>query len=1077
MTQDIRPDSAAVLKGLKDFQRKTVDYVFKRLYEDEKPARRFLIADEVGLGKTLVARGLIARAIDRLWSDNVERIDVIYICSNADIARQNINRLNVTGGEDFEIATRITLLPIHLRDLKKNRLNFVSFTPGTSFNLQSGLGKAEERALLYWLLDKAWKLRGAAPLNVLQGESTAENFRKLVQSFRWRHDIDASLADQFGKSLDDHVHKATECGEPNLKMRFTDLCSRFARARRQIPPADREDRLRLVGELRNILAATCLKALEPDLIILDEFQRFKHLLDGTDKASNLARELFDYEGARVLLLSATPYKMYTLSHEAEVGTDDHYKDFVSTFKFLSSEANDSNEFVNLLQNYRRELFRLGSGAESQLRTLKLELETKLRSVMVRTEKLASSVDRDGMLKQVPASSARLSASDLRAYLAFQEIAKVLKQSDTLEYWKSSPYLLNFMEDYKIKDKFNESIELNLSTRELSKVIGRSESMLNWRAIRDYKHVDPANARMRALFNDMIAKGAWRLLWIPPSLPYYQLSCPFSNAELSGLTKRLVFSSWRVAPRAIACLLSYEAERLAIRSLDRRGLNTAEARKRRKGLLRFNRTDGRLAGMPVLGVLYPCKTLALECDPLKFVSASEELPALPQVVKAIGNRISELLTQIVPVQDDQPVDESWYWAAPILLDLKFDRKATFQWLEIDQLAERWSGAGDKSEDGEDSLWAEHVLEAQRLLTTPIALGKPPSDLADVLAHMSLGGPGITALRSLTRLSNGAVSSEIRTSAASVAWSFRHLYNMPEAMAMIRSMPGPTKDQPYWRRILEYGENGCLQSTMDEYAHVLRESLGLLDSSVDSMCEKIAHTMANALSLRISAMGVDNIGVDASGRKIELRKERLRGHFAVRFGDEKTDDAKEVSRAEQVRESFNSPFWPFVLATTSVGQEGLDFHHYCHAVVHWNLPSNPVDLEQREGRVHRYKGHAVRKNLAKRHGRQATSEVGSDPWEQMFAEAKRHRDPGISDIVPFWVFQTEDGACIERHVPAVPLSAEQEHLADLTKSLVVYRMVFGQSAQEDLTSYLRSNLPADQVEKISAEARICLEPNGG
>ena len=26
---------------------------------------------------------------------------------------------------------------------------------------------------------------------------------------------------------------------------------------------------------------------------------------------------------------------------------------------------------------------------------------------------------------------------------------------------------------------------------------------------------------------------------------------------------------------------------------------------------------------------------------------------------------------------------------------------------------------------------------------------------------------------------------------------------------------------------------------------------------------------------------------------------------------------------MRAAFNSPFWPFVLATTSVGQEGLDF----------------------------------------------------------------------------------------------------------------------------------------------------------
>ena len=127
-------------------------------------------------------------------------------------------------------------------------------------------------------------------------------------------------------------------------------------------------------------ALKAVTARPPDLIILDEFQRFKHLLDGTDKASGLASELFDYEGARVLLLSATPYKMYTLSHEAELSSDDHYKDFVKTFKFLSSDPNGSNEFVNLLQNYRRALFRLGSGEE--LLKLKLELETKLRGVMV-----------------------------------------------------------------------------------------------------------------------------------------------------------------------------------------------------------------------------------------------------------------------------------------------------------------------------------------------------------------------------------------------------------------------------------------------------------------------------------------------------------------------------------------------------------------------------------------------------------------------------------------------------------------------------------------------------------------------
>jgi superfamily II DNA or RNA helicase len=117
----IAPDDlSAILGQLKDFQRHTVDYVFRRMSLDRTPARRFLVADEVGLGKTMVARGVIARALHHL-SDKVDRIDVVYVCSNATIAEQNINRLNVLGLDHVAFATRLTMLPVQLGRLAANR--------------------------------------------------------------------------------------------------------------------------------------------------------------------------------------------------------------------------------------------------------------------------------------------------------------------------------------------------------------------------------------------------------------------------------------------------------------------------------------------------------------------------------------------------------------------------------------------------------------------------------------------------------------------------------------------------------------------------------------------------------------------------------------------------------------------------------------------------------------------------------------------------------------------------------------------------------------------------------------------
>ena len=199
--------------------------------------------------------------------------------------------MSVPGQKNVALASRITLLPTVLSDLKRNKVNFVSLTPGTSFDLRSSLGTAEERALLYWLLRDAWDLRGTGALNVLRGYAGKDNFRQLVRWFKKSRSIEKSLASEFLRALDEHAGSDGEAGADSLRSRFEELCQRFRRARKHIPPRDALDRAHVVGEMRALLAATCIEALEPDLIILDEFQRFKHLLTGDDEAGHLARKL------------------------------------------------------------------------------------------------------------------------------------------------------------------------------------------------------------------------------------------------------------------------------------------------------------------------------------------------------------------------------------------------------------------------------------------------------------------------------------------------------------------------------------------------------------------------------------------------------------------------------------------------------------------------------------------------------------------------------------------------------------------------------------------------------------------
>ena len=537
-----RPDVDAALEPLKPFQRRTVDHAFHRLFEAPDSTSRFLVADEVGLGKTLVARGIIARAIDHLW-DNVGRIDIVYICSNGSIARSNLPKLQVgtAGHHALSIATRLTMLATQLashggnRGLAEGKLNFISFTPSTSFNMGNAAGRASERIILFRLLEPVIGRR--IPLmNLLQGRiSNRDRWRSWVANDD--SPIDDAVAARVAQAL-----KSREELRTRLDNVLTTWCRRY---RIHWPYDARWQRDSVIGELRQLVARVCIDALEPDLVILDEFQRFKPLMEPVparrSPAAELAQSLFNAktpEGApvRTLLLSATPYKLYTA--DAEIEHEDHYRDFIDTTSFLM------RHHPNRVDGLRRKIARFGKalkratdGDMTDVVESRDAVQSTLRTVMARTERVVASEAHDAMVEE-PEVKLTITSRDISHYVAADSIFRGVDARDPIAFWKSAPYLLHFMHGYRFNSQLDEAI-----TSSPEKIAGllrqHAESVLHEGDLHAWSELDPGNAKLRDLARDLLDGGVWRLLWMPPTVPYWPLAGAFDGQD--ARTKTLLFS--------------------------------------------------------------------------------------------------------------------------------------------------------------------------------------------------------------------------------------------------------------------------------------------------------------------------------------------------------------------------------------------------------------------------------------------------------------------------------------------------------------------------------------------------------
>jgi len=1038
---------AKTMHGLKDFQRATVeriDYLFRN------GQNRVLVADEVGMGKTLIARGAIVKTARMRLEQQDELMKVVYICSNTSIANQNIQKLKVSDSARIEGVSDTRLSMLHLKiaeqesdeALRDGYIQLIPLTPGTSFQMTNGGGTYNERSLMFAVLsrvpeiaayreslerflvygaDGAWyswakdwyenkvvacekKTQGAYPASVING----------IYDYDREHPILAKLTE--------HLSKRKSGKSP-----YKDAV--------------------ILNELRIMFARISTGMLNPDLVIMDEFQRFKFLLDSNQESETgiLAQKFLGGGDTRILLLSATPYKLYsTLEEIDEAQVDEHYSEFLQVMDFLF--AGDSGAFRRVWTDYSVALHEMSSGSAAIIQ-VKNAAEDAMYSGVCRTERISVMDSGDYTDDSSVKHPLSVTEMDIAFYLAAGNLLKVIDagHSFPLDYVKSCPYVMSFMRNYKVKQNIEKYFKIHPDE------IDAAKNDLLWISptrVNDYQKLPATNARLEKLKEVAFDGGSELYLWVPPSRPYYALQGAYRNSE--NFSKILVFSAWEMVPRMIGAMISYEAERRTVGRLGKQAENI-ESRNLRYNAkkrypyprLKFSASDGEPKNMTLFSLLYPSKTLAAMYNPIDAMNAQMTLADIERSIKAeLRNRLSRLMRYQKTTTG--PEDAKWYYLAPMLMD---GPGYVSNWLDT-----LLASMNDTDSDVDDAIGSDrgnkvfmaHIDRLRQHISpsTKLELGKMPEDLVATLTDMVLGSPAVCIYRS----NGGNVAY-----ATSLARVFLNYFNTTESTAIVELASNQfhakkADDNTHWQDVLLYCKDGCFQAMFDEYLHLIRESVSFSDETARD--GKVQNIMLNDLRIHTASYEVDTFNSFRSRVNGERKRNLMRAHYAVGFVTD-GDDAKKADRKNSIRGAFNSPLRPFVLASTSIGQEGLDFHNYCRKIMHWNLPSNPIDLEQREGRINRFKCLAIRQNVARKYGNVSFE---SDIWAEMFAAAQAEKKPGQSDLVPFWCFGEGQQVKIERIVPMYPMSKDGISYERLIKILSLYRLTLGQARQEELLEYL-------------------------
>lgn len=1031
---EVEQKVAETLKTLKGFQKATVERI-DELYRMGQG--RVLVADEVGLGKTFVAKGVIAKMALLRKEEGDKLFKVVYICQNSSIINQNIHKITLDRDSISEKDTvRLSMQHLSIAEntygtrFRNEYFSIIALSPLTSFKIVSKQGTCDERALIYNILCRMNNLgvSNARLRTLLRNKVNEGSWKDAVEKYKKKvYDCEINSNGKYPRNLISKIENKVR----NILRDFTDIRDKFACGE-------------IIRKLRYEFAKASVSMLEPDLVIMDEFQRFSELLMCGKNQDTEMGQLVDAffrvkksQKLRVLLLSATPFKAYSTIEERNYnGEDEHIKGFNDLTNFLF--RGDVEDFDKKWALYRQKMNNFNI-ADKDLFVCKREAEDALYRGMCRTERFSilsivekerNDINNADYLEE-HLDEVIVSEKDILSYLKLGGIAKRLKiREPIIEYVKSAPYLMSFLKDYKVKKSiekcFKDDVDLRSNVRKLN-------DPLLWVQrgnVSQLSKLNITNSKLDYLLRKIFTeKREERFLWVPPTRPYYGMKGAYthSNDAVDGFTKTLVFSSWAMVPKMIGTLISYESERLSIGAIGDKVNYTTQKGYPKQRLIRKSKTN---KFKNILTLVYPSRTLASLYNPIKMFNDKK---SLKEIETAIRRVITEKMKPFKNAHKGKAgkIDKRWYYVAPMI------------WDGVDYF-KKWCDLNNNRYNLSDGL-----LEI--VLNNGVSLERLPDDLCDVLVNMVLGSPAICLYRAL-QLEN------VSETFIDAVDSFVSYFNQPESIAKICLTYNRKSDEDsYWNHVLEYSKDGCFQAVIDEYIYLLRES-----NSVDGVLKEIK----NVLDYKTVSFEVDTYQSFekkvARGRYDSNTENgkglRMRCNFATPFVNTKSDDNKSSQRKEDIRKAFNSPFYPFVLATTSIGQEGLDFHLYCRRIIHWNLPHNPIDIEQREGRINRYKCLAIRQSIV---ADNIDCVHHENIWEELFENAKRKSgEVGNLDLIPYWYVKNSK-VKIQRFVPMYTFSKDVRKYKKLIEILAHYRLTLGQARQEEVLKYILKNVSSYEI----------------